>query len=75
MGLSKEQLREIQEIVEQWRRPSLRTAEWFTDGSEGNSELVPPRPTTSDVKLHRLERTLVHSNYRDTATPPDGDDS
>jgi hypothetical protein len=59
MRLSTEQLREAREIVEQWRRPSLRDEEWQAEMNQKLGDIDPPRPPASDTKLERLERTLL----------------
>ena len=63
MPLSKEQLREVQEIVEQWRRPSLRAADWQAEITVSRADFL-TRPPASDLRLDRLDRALMHNYYR-----------
>ena len=63
MPLSKEQLREVQEIVEQWRRPSQRAADWQIEVGVRRADFL-TRPPASDLRLDRLDRALMHNYYR-----------
>jgi hypothetical protein len=65
MPLSKDQLREVQEIVEQWRRPRLRDADWRAEISVSRADFL-TRPPASDLRLDRLDRALLHNYHRKT---------
>jgi hypothetical protein len=65
MGLSKEQLRAAQEILEQWRRPSQRARQWPPAKHAQLHESPGVRPPASDRILHKLERALLHNYFRD----------